>query len=138
MLLSTWNTYCRSTYILWVKISLFFFGIEINLLEKLSPKARIKNLVLVNSYKKATLNVSETEYTFMLIIYTWFANHTCGKNNIAQTGTILADRILVNKQKMKDPTTWNTACSGHFDSCVHSKFYSFLFYKVKEEIKLTI
>lgn len=58
---------------------------------------------------------------------------TSGKNYIAQTGTILADRILVNKQKIKDHTHEIQQVADILIRVFTVNYYSFLFYKVKEE-----
>ncbi|KAK3097235.1 hypothetical protein FSP39_007883 [Pinctada imbricata] len=57
----------------------------------------------------------------------------CGENYVGQTGTKLADRVRVHKQQIRDPSTRNTPCSGHFDMCGGGSFSIFPFYKVKED-----
>ena len=59
--------------------------------------------------------------------------NTCGEEYIGQTGTQLTARMRVHRQQINDPTTRNTPCSEHFDTCAMGKYSVFPFYKLKTE-----
>ena len=59
--------------------------------------------------------------------------NSCGDEYIGQTGTQLTARMRVHRQQINDPSTRNTPCSEHFDTCAMGNYSVFPFYKIKSE-----